>query len=69
MRFAGYAMFVLMTAFAAAEHQRAHDREAAYWRGEWIDDDFDPDYRHWWERQVPEAERWKPKEQTKCTRS
>ncbi len=61
MRFAGYAMFVLMAPWLAAqaEHAAHHEREAAYWRGEWVDDDFDPDYRHWYEKQVPEAERWK----------
>ncbi len=63
MRFTG--MVILMAALLATaahrEHQRFHERQAAYWRGEFVDDDYDPDYRQWWEKQVPEAERWKPK--------
>lgn len=61
MRFSGYAAFILMAAAAAAEHARYHLRLTEYWEGgAFVDDDYDPDYRHWWERQVPEAERWSP---------
>ena len=58
MKFAGYRMFLIIAAFIAAEHQRAHERDEAYWRAEWVDDDYNPDYRHWWEKQVPPMQRW-----------
>jgi len=60
MRFSGYAAFILMASAAAAEHAAYHERLDAHWRNEWVDDDYDPNYRHWYEKQVPPMERWKP---------
>lgn len=61
MKFIGIKTAFIVASLLAAEHHAAHQREASYWRQEWIDMDegYRPDYRRDWEKQVPEAERWR----------
>ena len=58
MKLFGLWILTLLVPLLSAEHAAWHERHEAYWRGEWVDDDFNPDYRHWYERQVPPMERF-----------
>ncbi len=54
----GLWIITLLVPLAMKQHAADHARMEAHWRGEWVDDNFDPNWRNWWEKQVPPMERW-----------